>query len=505
MFNCGLKGAFRAPGYAYGRCRVSTQNTPSAPGARTPLPTIFAFGSVGMPLAGLLLVTGVYLLRYYAGLGVPLVVVGGAIGIVRLLDLGFDPAVALLMDRTNTPIGRYRPWLILGLPLVMLGVYMLLNPHGRQGAGYLIVWLLVAYAGNSMLALGVASWAAVLATNYDGRSRLFGWTQGIAVTGSVGLLLLPVITHGKIVLGKAASMPTIALILMVAFPVAVAICTLLTPERIAQPTVKPRFSVADYRSALGRPSILRIILADLALTLGPGTTGPIYIFFFHDAKGFTVAEAGYLLIFYIGAGIVGAPFWGKIAQRFGKHRTIQIACVCYAVTQTTLMVLPRVWPHHTLLQGVPTAIGMFSVGFCASAFLLLVRAMVGDIVDEVRLERGKDLTSLLYSMVTTTQKFGLAITATISSAVLQMVGYNGRENAVNTPHAIFGLEMCYLFAPIILVWVGGAMFFGYRLDSSRHNEIRAALDQRDIIIGEQSVTEDLTGSQSLTSSIAEAS
>jgi glycoside/pentoside/hexuronide:cation symporter, GPH family len=47
---------------------------------------------------------------------------------------------------------------------------------------------------------------------------------------------------------------------------------------------------------------------------------------------------------------------------------------------------------------------------------------------------------------------------------------------VNTPHAIFGLEMCYLFAPVILVWAGGAMFFGYRLDATRHAEIRAALD-----------------------------
>jgi Na+/melibiose symporter-like transporter len=63
--------------------------------------------------------------------------------------------------------------------------------------------------------------------------------------------------------------------------------------------------------------------------------------------------------------------------------------------------------------------------------------------------------------------------------ILAFVGYNGKEGAVNTPGAIFGLEMCYLFAPIILVFVGGAMFFGYRLDARRHGEIRAALDARD--------------------------
>ena len=56
---------------------------------------------------------------------------------------------------------------------------------------------------------------------------------------------------------------------------------------------------------------------------------------------------------------------------------------------------------------------------------------------------------------------------------------------MNTPHAIFGLEMCYLFAPIILVWFGGAMFFGYKLDSKRHGEIREALD---VAAAEESLT-----------------
>ena len=468
---------------------MSTVSTPSAGRPQPPLPVIFAFGSVGLPLAALLLTTGLYLPRYYVGLGIPFAAVGLAIAVVRLCDVGLDPMMAIFMDRTKTPIGRYRPWLILGLPFILAGVYMLLMPNGRQSVGYLILWLLVVYAGNSMLSLGVASWGAVLAKDYNGRARLYGWIQALAVLGSTSLLILPLVTHHKVVPGAAASMPTLAWILIVAFPIAVLICTSLTPERIAQPAAKPKFTFADYRAAISRPSILRIILADLALTLGPGTTGPIYIYFFKDAKGFTVAEAGYLLIFYGGIGIIGAPFWGRLARRFGKHRTIQIACVAYAITQTALMALPRVWPHHTLLQGVPTAIGMACVGFCASAFGLLVRSMVADVVDEVRLEQGKDLTSLLYSMVTTTTKIGAAITVSIVFPILQMVGYNGGETAVNTPHAIFGLEMCYLFAPIILVWFGGAMFFGYKLDSARHAEIRAALDERDSLVIEAPMVE----------------
>ncbi|HWD66937.1 MAG TPA: MFS transporter, partial [Caulobacteraceae bacterium] len=183
---------------------------------------------------------------------------------------------------------------------------------------------------------------------------------------------------------------------------------------------------------------------------------------------------------YIGATLVGAPLWGRLARSIGKHRTLQIACVCYAVAQTTLMALPRVWPGYHLANMVPTIFGMFAVGFTASAFLLLIRAMVADYVDEVRLEGGQDITSLLFSLVTTTNKIGLSITTLFSFSILAMVGYNAKESAVNTPHAIFGLEMCYLFAPIILVFLGGALFFGYKLDARRHADIRAQLEARDV-------------------------
>ncbi|HEY2177464.1 MAG TPA: MFS transporter, partial [Caulobacteraceae bacterium] len=202
-------------------------------------------------------------------------------------------------------------------------------------------------------------------------------------------------------------------------------------------------------------------------------------FFFHDAKGFTIAEVGFLLIFYIGASVIGAPAWGRIAKALGKHRTLQIACVFYAIAQSTLMALPRVWPGHGLAEMLPTIAGMFGVGFTASAFILLIRAMVADVVDDVRLESGQDITSLLFSMVTTTNKIGLSVTTAFSFTVLSLVGYNPREGAVNTPHAIFGLEICYLFAPVILVFLGGGLFFGYRLDARRHGEIRAQLEARD--------------------------
>ena len=464
---------------------------------RVPLHNILSFGAMGVPVAALLVIFGVYLPRHYVSLGIDsfrpgaakaFIAVSVAITMVRVVDVFFDPLVALAMDRTKTAIGRYRPWLVLGLPFVVFGIYKILMPTGHVTTLYLITWLLFTYVGLSMINLGIATWAAVLARTYNDRSRLYGWAQAMAIAGLVSILLLPLFTHGRISAGLKSSMPTLGLILMVAFPIALFLTAAFTPERIAQVAHRPKFKLADYGRAIGRPSMLRLIVADLALTLGPGTTGPLYVYYFHDAKGFSIQDVSLLLIFYSGAGIFGSPFWARVAQRFGKHRTIQIACVAYSITQATLMALPRVYGHYGRIDAIPTAIGMFSVGFCASAFLILVRAMVADVSDEVRLERRQDLTSLIFSMVTTTTKIGQSITVLIVFPILAFVGYNGAEGAVNTPHAIFGLEMCYLFAPVILVWAGGAMLFGYKLDAKRHAEIRESLAQLDFAAAEESLT-----------------
>jgi GPH family glycoside/pentoside/hexuronide:cation symporter len=78
--------------------------------------------------------------------------------------------------------------------------------------------------------------------------------------------------------------------------------------------------------------------------------------------------------------------------------------------------------------------------------------------------------------VTLTQKLGSSLAVTIIYPILDMVGFIPKPGAVNTPAAIRGLEMCYVFAPIVLVVIGSACLIGYKLDSKRQSEIRTALE-----------------------------
>lgn len=435
----------------------------------------------------LLLILGTYLPRFYAGhLGIALTAVAGAIATVRLIDIGFDLIIGYGMDKTRTRFGRYRVWYALGMPILWLAIYKILNPPEGAGTGYLILWLLVIYTGTSITTLSHAAWAAVLASGYNERARVYGWMQGVGVLGSVSLLMAPFYTNGAIQPGKGESMAAIGWIIIALMPLTTALSVFFAPEKIAPKSHETSIKLKDYAKVFTTPGMLRLVIADLFLVLGPGTTGPIYIFFFHDAKGFPIKEVSLLLIPYIGAGLLGAPFWASVAQKLGKHRTIQVACVCYAICQTILMAMPK---NAFLI----TALGMFSVGFCASAFVLLIRAMVADISDQIRLETGQNQTGILYALVTITQKFGSSITVAIVFPILAAVGYNAKEDAINTPAAIHGLEMCYLFAPIALVLVGGAMFFGYKLDKERHADIQTQLAARDAALTEAIEAEPLSG------------
>src|ERR1700761_8308445 len=143
---------------------AATSGASATPGhGRIPFHQIFGLGATTVPLAMVLLTFGVYIPRFYVAHGVKFAAVGATIALVRIIDVCIDPMVGLAMDRTRTPIGRYRPWLLAGVPIFMLGVYRVFDPQGPVDTTYLLTWFLVAYIGNSFFTVAAATWGANVA------------------------------------------------------------------------------------------------------------------------------------------------------------------------------------------------------------------------------------------------------------------------------------------------------------------------------------------------------
>ena len=100
----------------------------AAPRANLSLPSVLSFASASIPIQALVLAISVHLPRYFAShVGLELAVVGAAFGIVRLIDIPIDAGIGVAMDRTRTGFGRYRIWMLGGAPVLMAGLYMLLQ------------------------------------------------------------------------------------------------------------------------------------------------------------------------------------------------------------------------------------------------------------------------------------------------------------------------------------------------------------------------------------------
>jgi Na+/melibiose symporter-like transporter len=200
----------------------------------------------------------------------------------------------------------------------------------------------------------------------------------------------------------------------------------------------------------------------------------LYLFYFHDSRGFGAGEASRLLAVYIVAGVVGAITISRLAMRIGKHRALMGAAAGYSLGLMVMPLTPRgeFWPAAAI---------MFVLGLLAGSFPMLDRAMMGDVADAIRLDQGKRRIGMLFAMITTAQKVAVGLSVLLSFAVLGVIGYNPKDHVANTPQAIHGLELVYLIGPVVFVMLGAACFIGYKLDSSRHDEIRAKLEARDAL------------------------
>ena len=118
-------------------------------------------------------------------------------------------------------------------------------------------------------------------------------------------------------------------------------------------------------------------------------------------------------------------------------------------------------------------------GFVLAGFGALIRSMVADVADDIRLSQGKERGGLLFSLTTSTSKIAAAASTAITFPLLVGLGYDPRLGHANSPEALQGLMVAFLAGPIVFMALGAACFVGYRLTAERAAEIRRQLDARD--------------------------
>jgi GPH family glycoside/pentoside/hexuronide:cation symporter len=271
-------------------------------------------------------------------------------------------------------------------------------------------------------------------------------------------------------------------------PVAVLLVVWRTPETVMRDAPGARFRLRDYAELVFDRNMFRVIVADLALGMGPGWMAALYLFYSRDYMGLTSGQANILLLIYIVSGIAGAPSLAWLATRIGKHRAIIAAAFTYSLLLITLPFLPK----GNLLAAAPT---MFFTGFMATSFNVLTRAMTADVADEMRLRQGKERGGLLYALTTLTNKIAAGVGISLTFWALGQTGYDPKLGATNTPEQVQALMVVFLAGPIVFVSLGALTLLGYGLTPERAAEVRRQLEAREALAGSAGALEGLTGEE----------
>ncbi len=427
-----------------------------------------ALAALSVPLASLSLPLVVMIPAYYAqALGLQLAVIGAIFTVVRILDIVVDPLLGAAMDRTQTRWGRYKPWLILGAPALMLAVYLLFMAKPGVGPAYLAITLTAAFLGWSVLSLAQLALAAGLTQGYDERSGVYGWLQGGFLLGTVAVMGFPLLMARL-----HSTMPPTQLmgwVIIVLMAPAVLLAAWRIPEAAAA-AQRHIVSVREYLAVVGRPAVLRLAAIDILFGLGFGSASAVMVFFFTAAKGLDKSMVGVILISQMTTAMVTVPLVALLARKWGKHVALGVSGVLAAVVSGVFLILP----DGNLLA---VCLAMMAWGLSYAAFTLLPRSMMADAGDELRLDSGSDQTGVLFALLISSWKLGGALSVGLSFLALALVGYQPTLAGGNSPEAIRGLQLVFAGPSAALFLLGAWLSFTYPLTRARHDAVRVALGE----------------------------
>lgn len=430
-----------------------------------------SYSSAAVPLAAMGLPIAVYIPPFYAeSMGLSLASIGLIFTLARIWDVITDPIMGAIIDRYETRWGRRKHWIAIGVPILMLSVYMVFLPSPEGvSVTYLAFWMLVLYVGYTMMTIAHQSWGAELSATYDDRSRLYSWREIFVVGGMTLALAIPAVVEqvgSGLQADKVAGMGIYVLLL---FPLTVLPTLLFVPDKRSTTNVAVDWATAIRIIASNR-LLWRLLASVLFSNFASTASGTMYIFF--ASYIFELPSLASLsLLFYFLTGTLAMPLWMKLAIAVGKERAIKVALTYGIVAKLAIFFvadpgnIAMFWTY-TLLTGV---------AFGATPTLL--RSMMADLTDVDELEGGQKRAGLFFALLNTIDKLGSAIAVGLVLYILeQVVGF--QPGTGNSPEVIQDTLAVYCFTPVIAYVLTFIPLLRYPLNKLAHDKVRIQLAAR---------------------------
>jgi Na+/melibiose symporter-like transporter len=468
--------------------------------------TIYAHGSLGLPLAVIGYPLSIWIPAHYSGgLGISLAAVGTILMLARLTDVVSDPLMGEVSDRWRTRIGRRRPWLLLGAPVMMLGVYNLFMPPTGVGMTYFLLWLTVFFLGSTMIALPHRAWGAELSPDYHQRSRVTAAREIYVLVGLMVAAAVPMIIEiradGGAGVGEVFStlwndaigaftgdfrdkqvvdratltgpvLAGLAWTIIMVLPVCVAIVLFLVKEPEAIATEKRPSFREGLKLVMKNGPMLRVLIIVLLVHFGESFRNAVSLFFIRDIVGVPTIGAAYF--FYFIAGLGAIPFWLWLGRKVGKHKAFMGTLVTVAAVSTA-----------NLFLGYGDYLAFFLLfvvkGFCFGGLQFLPIAMLADVVDVDAARSGGRRAGTYFAFLGFTEKVAIAFGTGVSLNIVGQLGFDPSGGvAASTDAGVLALRLVYCLGPVVFYGLALKLIWNYPLTPERHARLRARLERRSV-------------------------
>lgn len=444
----------------------------------------YGLGAVGKDMVYML--SASYILYYYQDiLGVSAIAMGVILMAARVFDAFNDPVMGVVVAKTRTRWGKFRPWLLIGTITNAIVLYiMFAAPPALNGSG------LAAYAAITYILWGVTYtmmdipfWSMIPAFTEGGKERE-GLTTLARSCAGVGSAIITIITMKCVyVLGQGnerAGFKWFALIIAVLFILFTVFACLMIKEKstvdVDSPSVRQMFK-ALVQNDQAMAVVITIVLINCALYI---TSNLLIYFFKYDFGGETWYNSYTLFNTFGGAiQILSMMLFFPLLRRFMSSMKVFYLSILMAVAgYGALLVLSFTNMSGIYLLFIPgflvfTAFGMLTV---------LTTIFLANTVDYGELKNNRRDESVIFSMQTFVVKLASGLAALIASICLTVCNLSSDTSqaaAVDASSSIVGLRMTMALIPMIgLVMAVFVFYKKYVLTEGKLEEIVAELKKR---------------------------
>ncbi len=444
----------------------------------------YGLGAVGKDMVYMLSAT--YILYYYQDIiGVSAIAMGLILLAARVFDAFNDPIMGVVVAKTRTRWGKFRPWLLIGTILNAIVLYLMFSaPITLDGKG------MVAYAAVTYIVWGVTYtmmdipyWSMIPAFTEGGKERENMSAMARSCAG-VGSALITVITMQCVQLlgsgNERQGFRLFAAIIAVLFVVFTLITCLNIKEKSTVDVDAP--SVGEmFKSLIHNDQALTVVVTIVLINVSVYTTSNLVIYFFKYDFGGEGWYNSYTLFNTFGGAVqilsmmLLFPFLRKFMDTMKIFYTSFIMAIAgYAV----LLGIVFTSMTNVFILFVPA----FFIFAANGMLLVLTTIFLANTVDYGELKNGRRDESVIFSMQTFVVKLASGVAALIVSICLTITNLSSNtdgEAIQAAASSVIILRMTMALLPIFGLLIAVVYFRRkYKLSEGYMKEIAEKLGKK---------------------------